>query len=188
MDVIYPMIAFLLVLYNFSANLSNDIYLPSMPKLVEFFHSDAATLQFTMTDIDFGVAVPQLFFGPLTDRLGRRPVLILGGLCFLFATLICMSATQIQVLIIGRLLQGIGVCSLNVTTFSILVDLFDYKKRTQIMNKISLFGTLAPLIGPVLGGYILIYLGWRFNFSVVFALAFIGIIGLYFKLPESNFI
>lgn len=180
------MISILLILYNFSANLSNDIYLPSMPQLATFFKTDANTLQFTMTVWFLGVAMPQLFFGPLTDRFGRRPVLLGGGICFLIATFICLIANHIGMLIVGRFFQGVGVCSLNVTTFSILVDLFDYKKRNQVMNKISLFGTLAPLVGPVIGGYVSILFGWRFNFLIVLVLSMAGIIGLFFKLPESN--
>lgn len=180
------MIAILLILYNFCANLSNDIYLPSMPQLQQIFSVGPNTLQFTMTTWFLGVALPQLFFGPLTDRIGRRIVLLGGGICFLFATLLCAMASHISLLIIGRFFQGVGICSLNVTTFSILADLYDYQRRTRIMNNISLFGTLAPLVGPVLGGYILVYLGWRYNFLVVFLLASLGILGLYFKLPESN--
>lgn len=180
------MITILLILYNFTANLSNDIYLPSMPKLESVFGVDSNMLQLTMTVWFAGVALPQLLFGPLTDKYGRRPIIIYGGICFLIATLMCMAATNIYLLIFARFLQGVGVCSLNVATYTILVDLYDYKKRTLIMNKISAFCTLAPLIGPVIGGYILIYLGWRFNFTFVFVLGGLSIIGLYFKLPESN--
>lgn len=180
------MIALWLILYNFCANLSNDIYLPSMPTLVEAFATDSNTLQFTMTAWFIGVALPQLFFGPMTDQFGRRPILLTGGCCFLISTLFCLSANHIWTLIIGRFFQGVGVCSLNVTTFSILADLFDYQKRTQIMNKINTCGILAPLIGPVIGGYVLFYFGWRINFLIIFILGFMSVLGLFYKLPESN--
>lgn len=176
----------LLIIYNFCANLANDIYLPSMPRLTHVFSTSSATLQLTMSAWFAGVALPQLIFGPLTDRVGRRPVLFGGGLCFLIATAICAAATNVWVLIVARFFQGIGVCSLNVTTFGILIDLYNYKNRTTIMNKINLFGTLAPLVGPIIGGYILTWCNWRVNFVVIFLMGLISLLGLWCKLPESN--
>lgn len=176
----------LLILYNFCANLANDIYLPTMPTLADLFSASSNTLQLTMTAWFAGIAFPQLFFGPLTDRFGRRPILLSGGVCFLVATLLCASANGIITLTIGRFLQGVGVCSLNVSSFSILTDLYTYKNRTQIMNKISMFSNLAPLIGPVVGGYVFVYCGWRANFLVIFLLGAASVYGLWLKLPESN--
>ncbi|GEM_PF-2330321 len=176
----------LLIVYNFAANLANDIYLPSLPQLTTFFSTTAATLQFTMTAWFAGVAIPQLFLGPLTDKVGRRPILFGGGLVFLISTLVSACANNVWVLIVARFFQGVGVCSLNVTTFSILVDLYEYKYRIKVMNKIILCGTASPLLGPILGGYFLTLFGWRSNFLVIFALGMVGLIGLWFKLPESN--
>lgn len=175
-----------LILYNFTANLANDIYLPSMPELVRIFHTSPSVLQLTMTAWFAGVSLPQLFFGPLSDRFGRRKVLLFGAILFLLATLICTAANNIWILIAARYLQGVGVCSLNVTTFGILADLYDAKSRTQIVNKINMCGILAPLIGPLIGGYILFYFGWRMNFVLIFLFAAFGISGLWYKLPESN--
>ncbi|MBA3662000.1 MAG: multidrug effflux MFS transporter [Gammaproteobacteria bacterium] len=176
----------LLILYNFCANLSNDIYLPSMPKLVQLFNSTPATLQLTMTAWFAGVALPQLFFGPLTDKVGRRPVILGGGIIFIVATLACIATNNMAIFIIARFFQGVGVCSLNVTTFSILIDLYQYKARIQVMNRINMFGTMAPLIGPVIGGYVLTYFSWQANFYIIFAMGLISVIGLWIKLPESN--
>lgn len=179
-------IGFFLIIYNFTANLANDLYLPSMPELAKAFSTQASTLQLTMSAWFAGVSLPQLFFGPLTDRFGRRKVLLLGALLFLFATILCTTAYNVQMLIIARFLQGVGVSSLNVSTFSILADLYDDHARTRIMNKISMCGILAPLIGPLIGGYILLYCGWRMNFVTIFCFGLIGILGLWWKLPESN--
>jgi Bcr/CflA subfamily drug resistance transporter len=185
-SLISPWIARLLTAYNFTTNLANDIYLPSMPVLVKVFATSTSVLQLTMTAWFAGVALPQLFFGPLTDRFGRRPILFVGGLFFLLATATCLFTHNILILILARFFQGIGVSSLNVTTFGILADLYEYKIRGKIMNKISMCGTVAPLIGPVLGGYILLYFGWRMNFLLIFMLAVISIVGLWLELPESN--
>ncbi len=179
-------IPMLLIIYNFCANLANDIYLPSMPTLMHLYATTSSTLQLTMSAWFAGVALPQLFFGPLTDKIGRRPVLFAGGVCFLIATFVCALAPNIWVLIVARFFQGVGVCSLNVTTFSILIDLYTYKNRTRITNKITMVGIMAPLFGPILGGYILAMCGWQYNFVVVFLLALGSLIGLWYTLPESN--
>lgn len=175
-----------LILYNFGANLANDIYLPSMPELMRIFSASSNILQLTMTVWFAGVAIPQLIFGPLTDYYGRRPVLFAGGICFLISTIVCAAAMNVWVLVVARFFQGVGVCSLNVSTFSILSDLYNNQNRTQILNKISMCGTVAPLLGPIIGGYVLAYMGWRSNFIIIFVIGLISILGLWFKLPESN--
>jgi DHA1 family bicyclomycin/chloramphenicol resistance-like MFS transporter len=175
-----------LIIYNFAANLANDIYLPSMAKLVHIFGTTSTTLQLTMTFWFAGVAIPHLYFGPLTDAIGRRPVLFAGAICIILATIACGLSPNVWCLIIARFFQGVGVCSLNVCTFGILIDLYDYKNRTQIMNKISMCGNLAPLVGPIIGGYVLVWLNWRANFFLIFILGIASIIGLWKKLPESN--
>lgn len=175
-----------LIIYNFCANLSNDIYLPSLPTLVKVFGTTPTASQLTMTAWFAGVMLPQLFLGPLSDKIGRRPVLFSGGICFLLATLICAVSQGIDMLILARFFQGVGVCSLNVTTFSILADLYSYRERIHITNKISMWGNIAPLIGPVIGGFVLIWLGWQANFVIIFLAALFGIVGLWFVLPETN--
>lgn len=179
-------IPFFLILYNFCVNLSNDIYLPSLPKLVTLFSSSISSLQLTVTAWFAGVACPQLFFGPLTDRYGRRPVLLAGGIIFLLASLWCALSNNVLALIMARFFQGVGVSSINVCSFGILTDLYTYKKRTQIMNKINMWGNLAPLLGPIIGGYIFKYYGWRTNFLFILMLGLICLLGLWKKLPESN--
>lgn len=175
-----------LIIYNFCANLSNDIYLPSLPTLVTAFDTTPSIVQFTMTVWFAGVSLPQLFLGPLSDQIGRRPILFFGAGCFLLATLLCIFSNHINLLILARFFQGVGVCSLNVTTYSILADLYSYKERVNITNRISMWGNLAPLVGPIIGGYLLISLGWQANFIVILLLGLVSVAGLWFVLPESN--
>lgn len=176
----------LLVLYNFCANLANDIYLPCMPLLEHQFETSSRTLQLTMTAWFAGIAFPQLFFGPLSDRYGRRCILLNGGVCFLIASIVCAFSNSIGVLILGRFFQGVGVCSLNVATFTILSDRYDFLSRTKIINKINRVGIIAPLLGPILGGYILMYCGWRINFILIFFMGLFSVTGLWLTLSESN--
>jgi MFS transporter, DHA1 family, multidrug resistance protein len=179
-------IPILLTAYNLAANLSNDIYLPSLPKLVSLFSTSSGVVQLTMTAWFAGVALPQLFFGPLSDRLGRRPLLFGGGVCFIAATIVCMLAPNITTLIIGRFFQGIGVCSLNVTSFSTLSDLYEGQHKMRLTTYINICAAAAPLLGPIIGGYIFVWFGWRANFLLVLLLIIASLVGLWFKLPESN--
>ncbi|MDR3477655.1 MAG: multidrug effflux MFS transporter [Gammaproteobacteria bacterium] len=179
-------VAALLIIFNFIANLANDIYLPSMPNLTEVFQTTSGTLQFTMSAWFAGVALPQLFFGPLSERIGRRPVILGGGICFIIATAFAALAINIESLIISRFFQGVGVCCLNVTSFSILTDLYEHAIRKKIINKLNIVGSLSLLLGPIIGGYFFIYYGWQSNFIFVFSLGALTLLGLYFALPESH--
>lgn len=179
-------IAFWLISYNFCANLANDIYLPSLPKLEQVFVTTSATLQLSMTSWFCGVAMPQLFLGPLSEKIGRKPVLTGGGICFLLATFFCAIANNVATLIIARFFQGVGVCCLNVSTFAIVSDLFKFKQRINIMSKLNICGIFSPLLGPILGGYIFLLINWRANFAVIFLLGFICNLGLWCTFTESN--
>jgi DHA1 family bicyclomycin/chloramphenicol resistance-like MFS transporter len=176
----------LLTFYNLTANLSNDIYIPTMPVLDNIFHTTTTAAQLTMTAWFAGVATPQLIFGPISDRYGRRPLILCGAVCFVVATLFCFIARNIETLIIARFFQGVGVCSLNVATFSILSDLYKYQGRIKVMSYIYGCSAITPLLGPILGGYILEYLGWRYTFVVIFIFGIISLSGIWYRLNESN--
>ena len=181
-----PILPFLLVAYALAGLLATDTYLPSMPLLPEVFDTSASAVQFTMTAYFAGVCIANLFYGPLSDRYGRRPVLLLGGIGFLCATLTCAMATSIEMLTIGRFLQGAAVCSLTVTSRATVRDLYDDVRVTRLNGYIAMAEGIAPALGPVIGAEILIQLGWRWNFYMVFLLAGLALLALYIALPESN--
>lgn len=176
----------LLVMYALAGLLATDTYLPSMPHLQDVFGTTEARVQFTMTVYFLGVAVANLFYGPLSDKYGRRPVLLFGGVAFLLATLVCASATSIEILTVGRFAQGASVCSLTVTSRATVRELYDDTSVTRINAYIAMAEGLAPAIGPVIGAEVLIQLGWRWNFYGVVLLAGAALMALYIKLPESN--
>jgi DHA1 family bicyclomycin/chloramphenicol resistance-like MFS transporter len=176
----------LLVVYALGGLLATDAYLPSMPMLPGVFDTTATAVQFTLTAYFAGVTLANLFYGPLSDRYGRRPVLLFGGIAFLLATLACALATSIEMLTIGRFAQGAAVCSLTVTSRATVRELYDDQKVTKINAYIAMAEGLAPALGPVIGAEILLLLGWRWNFFLVFAIAGLALLALFFVLPESN--
>ncbi len=176
----------LIVLYALGALLATDLYLPSMPLLAEEFGTTPASVQFTLTVYLLGVALANPFYGPLSDRFGRRPVLLLGGVAFLAATLICAYAPSIDVLTLGRFAQGAAVCSLTVTSRATIRELYDDSRVTRLTAYIAMAEGLAPAAGPIIGAEILLWLDWRWNFHLVLIVAGLALIGLFFALPESN--
>lgn len=154
-----------IIIYNLTGNLSNDIYLPTLPALANQFHVSDFLVQFSMSIWFIGVALPQLFFGLIADKFGCRPLILWGGILFLIGTFFCMTAFNIYVLLLGRFLQGIGVSSLNIATFATIGSpIYNEKNRVKFMSCINITGSLAPLVGPVIGSGLYIIWGWRSNF------------------------
>ncbi len=175
-----------IMLYNLAGNLSNDIYLPSLPALSNYFHVSDFLVQITMTVWFLGVAIPQLIFGILADKYGRRPLMLWGGVLFLLSTLVCILAPCISILIIGRFFQGVGVSSLNIAAFATVKShYYDEKASLKLLSYINITGSLAPIMGPILGGYIYYFLDWRATFIAIFILSGSAVIGLYYFMLES---
>ncbi len=176
----------LIIVYALGALLATDLYLPSMPQLTQEFGTNTASVQFTLTAYLAGVALANPFYGPLSDRHGRRPELLLGGAAFLLATQACAFAVSIEMLTIGRFAQGCAVCSLTVTSRAAIRELYDDARVTKLTAYIAMAEGMAPAVGPIIGAEILLLLNWRWNFYLVFTLAGLALIGLFFTLPESN--
>lgn len=175
-----------LFLYSFTGNVSNDIFMPSMPVLVHVFNTNDHWVQLTLAMWFLGAAAPQLLMGPVADRYGRRALLFWGGLVFLLSTLVCAVSMHIGWLIVARFFQGVGVCSLTIVSFVVIHELFTGHDAVRLLALLNVCNSVAPLLGPLLGGYIFLFLGWRANFFIVFGLAWISLIGLWRYLPESK--
>lgn len=176
-----------IILYNFAGNLSNDIYLPTLPVLIDEFNVTNFLVQFSMTIWFLGVALPQIYFGLIADRFGCRPLILWGGVIFLSGTFFCMISTHIYMLLFGRFLQGLGVSSLNIATFAtVRSHYYEEKNSIKFISWINITGSLAPLIGPVIGSYLYNVLGWRSTFAFILILGFFALVGLYFFMLESS--
>lgn len=182
----YVQLSAILIAFNFFANLANDAYLPSMSHLTTVFETTPNMMQLTMTAWFAGIAFPQLFFGPLSDKLGRKPILLGGSICFIVATIFCILAANLWIFISARFFQGIGVCCLNVSSYSIFADLYESKQRCKVINIMNACASSAPLIGPIIGGYIFIWLGWRANFIFIGFLSLLCVVGLIYLFKESH--
>jgi Bcr/CflA subfamily drug resistance transporter len=182
-SILFPL---LLVLYELAAYLSNDMYLPALPQMMREFHASYSSAQTTLTSWFLGAASMQLILGPISDRYGRRPVLLFGGLLFVIPTLLCGITTDINVFIIGRFLQGSAICSLVVAGYASIHELLDHKQAIITLAWMSNITVLAPAFGPLLGGIILTFMHWKFIFYSQSLWAFITIALLFKFMPESN--
>lgn len=159
---------------------------PSLPVLASVFSAPAATVQFVLTLFLTGIAAGQLVYGPLSDRLGRRPVLIAGLTLFLVGTGICALAWSLPMLIIGRVLEGCGGCAGMVLSRAIVRDLFDRDRSASAIATITMAMTLAPSISPAIGAYLTQWVGWRANFLLLAAIGVAVLALTTAKLPETR--
>lgn len=147
--------------------LSTDLYLPALPTLVHVFNAEVSQVQLTLSVFMAGFAASQLLYGPMSDRFGRRPV-ILGGLTlFFFASIACSMAANIEQLIIGRFFQALGGCVGPVVGRAVVRDVFGRDRAATVLAYMATAMALAPAVGPLLGGALTEHIGWRANFAVL---------------------
>ena len=164
--------------------LSTDIYLPSLKEIGVSLHASSTQVQSTLTCYFFSIGIVQLIYGPLSDRFGRKPMLLLSLLIYILATLICMLATSLQMLILGRCLQALGAGS-AILTFAIIRDLYEGKQVAQMIAYMSAVVAISPIVAPIIGSYLQL-LSWRWDFTLLDCIGLILLILCYCLLPETR--
>ena len=166
--------------------INTDLYLPSLPRVARDLGASAAGAQLTITVVLVGMALGQLAVGPLSDRYGRRPPVVVGCAVFVAASLGCLVAPNLPLLVALRFLQGIGVAAGAVTGMAVVRDLFTGSVAARLMSRLVLVIGVAPLFAPTVGGALAGLAGWRFVF-VVLALAGVGVLlATWRRLPETH--
>ncbi|MGZ3404389.1 MAG: multidrug effflux MFS transporter [Phenylobacterium sp.] len=166
--------------------LAIDMYLPSLPSIGAGLHASAGETQATVSAFLAGMAIGQLFYGPASDRLGRRPPLIFGTLVYVAASVLCALAVSPGMLIGGRFVQALGACAGGVVSRAVIRDRFNHTETARVLSLMMLIMGLAPILAPLLGGALLGFGGWRLNFWFMtsFGVA-VGVAG-FFRLAESR--
>jgi len=141
-----------------------NIFIPSMPGLQVTFAISYGTAQLTLTLYLIGTAVCQLFYGPLSDRYGRRPVIIVGQGIFVVASLAAALAPTIEALIAARALQAVGGAAGIVISRAIVRDLYGRERSASVLGYLTMAWVLAPMLAPTLGGYLDGLGGWAVSF------------------------
>lgn len=153
--------------------LATDMYLPSMPKMTVALQATASEIQLTLGIMTLGVGIGQLVAGPLGDCYGRKRPIIIGSILCTLASLLCAFATSIEMLLLGRFLQGFTGSIGVVLAKAIARDLVKGPALTQLFASLMMVNGLAPVVAPLIGGQIVVYGTWRTVFHVLTGLCFI---------------
>jgi MFS transporter, DHA1 family, multidrug resistance protein len=166
--------------------MSIDMYLPSMPAIAADFGVGLDAVQLTLSTFFLGFAGGQLLYGPLSDRFGRRPVLLTGISAYVATSVLCALSTGITMMLAARLVQALGGGAGSVIARAILRDLFESNRAAQAMSQLALITGLAPLLAPLLGGQVLLWLGWRAIFWVLTAFGTACLLAAALRIPETH--
>ena len=165
--------------------LAIDMYLPALPTIAGEFRVDSSLVQSSLAAYFIGIAVGQAFYGPLSDRLGRKPILYLGLTLFMVSSIGCALAASVEVLIAFRFLQALGGCAPIVIPRAIVRDHFDQAGSVRMLSVLMLVMGLAPILAPLIGGQLLVHFGWRAVFWLLTAYAALWLTVVATLLPES---
>jgi len=172
--------------------LSMSIYTPIMPAIAAGLHAGPEEVKLTLTTYMIGFAGGQVLFGPLSDRFGRRPVLLFGLAAFTLFSIGCALAGTIDQLIVLRILQGAGACAGSVISRAMARDVYDFAEMAKVMSWIALGIQVAPAVSPIIGGHLAVWFGWAAAFwflaaysSVMFLVVAIGYAESHHHRPAS---
>jgi len=166
--------------------LAVDLYTPSMPQMVVNLSTSPNVIQLTIALYLLSYGISQLFYGPLSDYFGRKPILNVGLPIFLLSSLGCALANQANLLVLFRICQGLGIGAAIILTRAILRDVFHGKQFAKVSATVLLFSMITPVAAPALGGYIQDFFGWRANFIAMFLYAGGAWAVIFFLLPETK--
>ena len=179
-----PHVITLVLLASISA-LNMNIFLPSLPGMAAYFDADYGFMQLAISAYLGITAVLQLIIGPLSDRFGRRPVLLGGLSIFLLATVGCIFSPSVEVFLIFRMIQG-TVAAGMVLSRAIVRDMVEPWEAASMIGYITMGMSLVPMIGPVLGGYLDQSFGWQSSFTLVLIFGAMVLWLVWADLGETN--
>jgi DHA1 family bicyclomycin/chloramphenicol resistance-like MFS transporter len=177
---------FVLVAISAIGPLALNIFIPSMPGLQQGFGISYGVAQLTLTLYLVGMAGCQIVYGPLSDRYGRRPMLLLGLGLFVAASAVAAAAPTIDILIVARLVQAVGGSSGIVLARAMVRDVHTREKSASVIAYITMAFVVAPMVAPVIGGVLDNLAGWRASFWLLTGFGVITLLLAWARLPETN--
>lgn len=166
--------------------LSTAIYVPSMPSLTEALGATPEQVTLTFTVFLAGFAVAQLVLGPLSDRAGRRVVLLAGGVLFVAASIACALAPTIGALTGARIFQAVGACAGAVLGRAIVRDVYGRERAARVLAFIGVAFSVSPAMSPIIGGYLQVWFGWRASFAFLTVVGLMITVAAALMLDETN--
>ncbi len=182
----FLMFPILLALFELAVYLSNDMYLPALPAIKQSLHTSNELMQLSMTAWFLGGSLFHLLIGPISDRVGRRPVIFVSGIIFIASSICCAVADSVEALLIARFFQGTTVSAVAVAGYASVHELLDDERAQKTIAMMTAITVIAPAFGPFFGGVILSFSAWGMIFYGLAAFAGIVLLLLFFGLPEGN--
>ena len=166
--------------------LSIDMYLPAFPSIARSFSVPTAAIETSVSIYFVGLAIGQLFYGPISDRYGRKIILVGGLSIYIVSAIWCAFASSIDQFLLARFLKSIGACSGIVISRAIVRDRFETEQTARIFSLLMLVMGVAPIVAPLMGGFIATYWDWHgiFWFLALFSLGIL--LAIKTKLPETH--
>ena len=164
---------------------STDIYLPSLKSVSYFFQVSFGHVQLTLTLYFFIFGIVQIFYGVLSDYMGRKPMILISLVIYITATCVCIFSTNIKIFILGRCFQAVGAGS-AILIFAIVRDLYEGELVAKLIAYMSAVVALSPVIAPIIGGYVQTLLSWEWDFVILAIMGIVLLIGSCWILPETH--
>lgn len=168
----------LLILANILIPFSLDIYTPSVPEMPAHFGTTEVMVNLTILGFFLFFAVGLLIFGPLSDKLGRKPVLVGGIIAYIAGSIACALASTIEMLIFARVIQALGAGAVNAVSTALVKDCFVAQRRATLLSIIQVLAVVGPVLAPLLGGIIIQFATWRFIFWTLAGLGALCLLGI----------
>ena len=166
------------------ASISTDLYLPAMPAMESAMHASSGMIELTISGYLIGFSLGQLVWGPIGDRFGRRLPVAIGLILFIIGSAGCALSVNVDALIAWRVVQAAGACASVVLARAMVRDVYAGARAAQMMSRLMTVMTVAPLVGPNLGGFILHLASWHAIFWTLVGVGLLALAALYF-LPET---
>ena len=179
----------LITVLGMTAPLSTDMYMPSLPLMAEYFGAAAVSVNMTMVAFFISMAIGMLILGPLSDRYGRKSMLILSLLLYMLASIFCAITTSVYVLILARIVQGLGGGGMISLSIAIIKDCFEGQTRATALAVVQSMSVIAPIAAPVIGALIIQVSTWRTVFIVLAVIAAVCLVTTFFfeeSIPENE--
>ena len=180
-----PLVA-LIIISLLGCCMEIDISLPSFPSIMTFFGSTEAQIQNTLSLNFLAFCLSGLLYGPLSETLGRRGLMVFGATCFLIGAIGCVFSFSIYQLMFWRFVQGLGASSTVVLGFAMISDRYSGEVAAQYFGKINAYVTIFMAAAPILGSAIINYFTWRANFTFISIIALFSWLFLVWQLPETK--
>jgi len=174
-----------LVLFEFAVYIANDMAQPAMLQVTREFGVDAGWVPLSMTFFLLGGAALSWLTGPLSDRYGRRPVLLCGVVFFIVSCLATYLVSSIEAYMALRVLQGMGLCFINAVGYAAVQEAYAEKTAVRVTALMANVALIAPMVGPLAGAALVEVAPWRSCFLFIAACALLALLGLWWKMPET---